>query len=330
MTMVIALPGPRQAGLEDATARDMPAMPGLAALLAQGRRLPPASGWRAGALAAIGMPAAASIPDAAIAAAAVPAVATGSALCFASPLHLVAGISRVHLPPGGWLSLAAEESARWVDAFNHEFGSHGMRLHDAAGGWLLAADFAEAAADASPGQWLGLPLARTPATDEGARALRRLGVEVEMWLASHPLNRQRESRHLVPLNSLWFWGGARVMPVPPAARAPAAILVDGAVEPWAAGLAAACRASLRAVDAWDDMGAGDSTMLLMEGRAATGSRQYWQDLDRRWFVPLAAALRGGGVPPVHLQVGATAWQLPDRSPLRWLRRRRPWFEQVAA
>jgi hypothetical protein len=330
MTMVIALPGPRQTGLQDVVAHDMPAMPGLASLLAQGRRLPGAASWQAGALAAIGLPEAASFPDVAIAACALPGILHGTPLCFASPLHLVAGISRVHLPPGGWLGLSNDDSARWVDAFNREFGGPGLRLHDASGGWLLAAGFAGSAQDASPGDWLGMPLARAPAGNEEARSLRRLGAEVEMWLASHPLNQQREARQLAPLNSIWFWGGGATRQVPRPARAPAGIHVNGGVHPWVAGLAAACGSSLQAGDQWKDLEPAVGEMVVLDGRAAGGPRQHWHALDEHWFVPLAAALRGGGMPPVHLQVGASAWQLPDRSPLRWLRRRRPWYEQVAA
>lgn len=331
MSMVIAMPGLPVPGTDEgAAARDLPPMDALASLLARGRPLPPCAHWRAGVLAAIGMPAAAGISDVAVAACALPGIAEGAALCFVSPLHLVAGISRVHLPPGGWPALDADESARWVDAFNREFGAPGLRLHDAAGGWLLAADFAQAAQEAAPGQLLGSPLARAPAVNEGARALRRLGAEAEIWLASHPLNRERESRQRVPLNSLWFWGGGRAMVLPRPATVPAAMVMGGEIDPWTAGLAAACKTALRHAARWNDIEPIDGTLLVLHERTGPASMQHWQWLEECWFAPLARALRAARVPALHLQIGGRAWRLPDRSPLRWLRRRRPWYQQVAA
>jgi hypothetical protein len=44
------------------------------------------------------------------------------------------------------------------------------------------------------------------------------------------------------------------------------------------------------------------------------------------------ALRAGELRALRLQIGATAWQLPDTSPLRWLRRVRPitWWQALQA
>jgi hypothetical protein len=144
------------------------------------------------------------------------------------------------------------------------------------------------------------------------------------------LNRAREARQLVPVNSLWFWDGASTTQVPRPAGAPDTIIAGGEIDPWTAGLAAACGAPLRSATDWSGIEPADGAMLVLQGRAAAGSRQHWQWLDEKWFAPLASALSAGTVPPLHLQIGATAWRLPHRSPLRWLRRRRHWYEQVAA
>jgi hypothetical protein len=334
MSLLIALPGPELPESEDATAlrHALPGLPVLSALLARARCLPVAADWRAGVVAALcGSAGCERIPAAAIAARAVPAIAAGTALCFAEALHVVPGISRVHLPPGGRLRLQAAEAQAWSDAFNREFGGPDLHLHAASGGWLLAAPFAHGARDAAPETLVGQPLARAAAGDAAQRALRRLGAEAEMWLAAHPLNQQREARQLQPLNNLWFWGGAHAVELPPFARAPAAMCVAGEADAWLAGIAAHCALLPRQVVGWQALtAAGGATLLVLPPPPEGASGQYWQMLEATWFEPAAQALRERRLDALHLQIGATAWRLPERSLLRWFRRRRPWHELVSA
>jgi hypothetical protein len=272
----------------------------------------------------------AAIPAAAIAARAWPELPLGASLCFAEPLHVIAGISRVHLPPGGRLQLPLAESAAWVEAFNREFGDAQLQLRAVAGGWLLAAPFAHAARDAAPETLLGQPLARVAARDEHERALRRLGAEAEMWLAAHALNRAREARQQPPINSLWLCGGARAEVLPRFARAPRAVFIDGQADPWLAGLAAHCMASLGGAVDWLQVSTSGDALLVLPAPAQGASAQHWQRLEAQWLEPAARALRDGSVGSLRLQLAGSAWQLPDPSPLRWLRRQRPWHERLRA
>ncbi|HTQ35983.1 MAG TPA: hypothetical protein VMH77_03010 [Steroidobacteraceae bacterium] len=328
MRLLIAAPGPRLPHGDLAGPVGLPVLPALAGLLDRARRLPPAADWRSGVLAALcGVAGGSQLPAAAVAARAV-ALPCGAGLCFAAPLHVIAGISRVHLPPGGWLRLAAEEEDRWVEAFNQEFGGPGLWLHSVGGGWLLAAPFAAAARDAAPETLIGDPLTRLAARDEAERALRRLGAEVELWLAGHPLNRAREARGQPPLNCLWFWGGAPAVQLPHCARAPRALLVAGEPDPWLAGLAAHCAVPLVHATDWQSLTACADALLVLAPPPEGAGAAHWQMLEEQWFAPAARSLRAGEIGALRLQIGASAWQLPDPSPLRWLRRRRPWHQRV--
>lgn len=334
MNLLIAMPGPvlpETEGPAAGMADGLPALPVLSELLARARQLPPAADWRAGVLAALRHVdrGAARIPDIAVAARMLAAV-PGLALCFAAPLHVMAGISRVHLPPGGWLQLDAEESARWVGAFNREFGGADLRLHDTGSGWLLVAPFAEGARDPSPELLIGQPLARVAAQGDAERALRRLGAEAEMWLAAHALNHERAARQLPPLNSLWLWGGGRAVELPALERAPHAVLFAGAADAWLAGLAAHCRVPLLRADNWNSVATTQAALLVPVAPSQVASLAHWQQLETQWFEPAARALRDGSIDVLRLQIGGGAWQLPDRSPLRWLRRRRPWYQRLRA
>jgi hypothetical protein len=53
---------------------------------------------------------------------------------------------------------------------------------------------------------------------QGTDAMRwqRIATEVQMLLHVHPLNQVRAERGELPINSLWFWGGGRALPLVPA------------------------------------------------------------------------------------------------------------------
>jgi hypothetical protein len=89
---------------------DLPDLPALTRLLRRGRRLPDASDWQSGVMRALDMK---QVPAVAVAAAALPDLPAATGICFAAPLHAIAGISRVHLPPGGRLVLDAAAEAAW-------------------------------------------------------------------------------------------------------------------------------------------------------------------------------------------------------------------------
>lgn len=355
MTPLIAMPGPwlpEATPVRDAEAPALlPQLPVLTQLLRHARRLDDAADWRAGVLSAAGMDP--SLPPIAVAAAAVPAAA-GAALCFAAPLHLVAGMSRVHLPAGGWLSPAPDEEAAWRDAFDAEFGSSGLRLHVAApgGGWVLESPFAQGAREAPPAALVGGTLARAPAASPDEKALRRLIAECELWLSAHPLNRAREARGEPVMNTLWFWGGGRQQQVG-RPQGLCSVIADGAADAWLAGLAALAGSALERESGFDaalqrahsaaavapqpahpaaadaGQGKGDRRHAVFVPLPAAGAptAQYWQQLEDAWLAPAWRAWQSGHLRTLRLQVGRTAWQLPGRGWFgRLLSSRAPWWQ----
>lgn len=339
MTALIAIPRLPEAVEEDRSHAGLPEMPALTRLLRRARPLPAAADWQAGVMRALGLD---GLPAAVIAVRALPALPAGSAICFAAPLHAVAGISRVHLPPGGWLVLEAGEEAAWREAFNAEFAAAGATLHaaDEGGGWILAASCAAGACDAAPELLVGAALERAPARDEAQRALRRLGTEVEMWLASHPLNRQRERRGEPVLNTIWFWGPARSQALP-AAVVLRAVVSSRRTDAWLAGLAAWAGRPVVRAGGWDAAvkatpgllprpGDGGLVLAVPQSQAAGFSAGYWQELEQCWLAPAEQALAEGAIEALHLQLGCASWQVQRNSMRHWLRwGRRPWWQMGA-
>jgi len=337
MTVLIAMPAlrlPEAAPGQDARA-GAPELPGLTQLLRHGRRSHIAADWRSGVMAALGG-AVATVAPVAVAAHAVPHIARDAPVCFVSAVHVIAGISRMHLSPEGALRPGLQESEVWRNAFNAEFGGTDLHLHAAAPGahWLLTAPFAHAAQDAEPALLAGEALERAPAANAAQRDLRRLGAEVEMWLAAHPLNRQRELRREAPVTALWCWGGARAVTLP-ALRAPRRLLSATAEDAWLAGLAAYVQRQPGQVAGWDESVGrlasvpssrdGDiDTLIVVAADATLPPGQNWQMLERDWFEPAARALRSGALRQLRLQIGSATWQVRPRSPLSWPRRSRHW------
>lgn len=340
MTPLIAMPGP---WLPEATPGHAPAtsaLPALTAVLRRARRLPDATDWRAGVLGALG--AARPLAVAAVAARACD-LPEDTALCLAAPLHLTAGISRVHLPPGGQLAPEPEEERAWCAALNAEFGGDGVVFHVAAtrGGWLLQAPFAAAAGDAAPETLVGATLERHPARGSDERALRRLATEIEMWLAAHQLNQIRRNQGRATFDALWFWGGAQALALPPLQR-PAWIAARGIADAWLTGLAAHTATPLHGALDFDaafaagalqtsppavDMAATGSGPLLVAAPDNQGpSGHYWQMMEDNWIAPAVRAFDAGRLAGLRLQIGRTAWQLPHGGWLRWPRRSRAWWQ----
>lgn len=334
MTLLIAMPGPPlpEKGSAMAPQREaLPQLPQLTRLLAAARRLPGSADWRAGVLSCLHGGTAPDWPPAAVAACGLHGLAAGQPLCFATPLYLEAGISRVHLPPHGLLALDATEQEAWREAFNQEFGVAGAWLHAVPGGWLLVSSAAAAAEDAPPSRLLGAALERRPATGDEQRQLRRLGTEVEMWLAAHPLNAAREARRRPPVNCFWFWGGAHFRQLPPLAQPPRDMHGPAQPDPWLAGLAQhAGVAPVQIAESWHAVRHLQHGLVVPAADEAGAARAQWQQLEASWFEPMAQALRAGELPPLRLQIGASAWQLPATRLRGWLQsmRRLAWWEML--
>lgn len=140
----------------------------------------------------------------------------------ATPVELVAGLTRVHLERRGILRLAPEEQAALAGAFHAAFGGSGLALRPLSDGQFLAVTPGIAAVGSTePARCAG----GLPVVPQGPAAapLLRLMAEIEMWLHGAALNQARIARGAAPITGLWLWGAAgRALPSAPARRAAAA------------------------------------------------------------------------------------------------------------
>ncbi|MGP8033954.1 MAG: hypothetical protein ACLPQ6_07370 [Steroidobacteraceae bacterium] len=179
-----------------------------------------ARGWRAWLAAWLGR---AELGDLAVAQVAAAGVTTGTAGAvptrwIATPVQLLAGLTRLHLPRGGIVRLTPPEQAALVSAFGRVFAGADLKLEPLSDGQLLLT---------TPGI---APLATTePARSAGgevrvpqglaAAPLLRLTAEIEMWLHGEPLNELRRRRGAPAVSGLWLWGADGGTILPPRAHA---------------------------------------------------------------------------------------------------------------
>jgi hypothetical protein len=170
-----------------------------------------------GVIAAVGVvpPPAGTSPAAGVASAAaagvVPAAAerpSDSTAWIATPVHLIAGLTSLHLDRRSILRLPPADLESFAQDFNRTFGDSALRLTPlAAGDFLMQGPATLTAATTEPARALVADLEASLPKGNDAKALKRLGAELEMWLHAHPLNETRRRRGELPVSTLWLWGG---------------------------------------------------------------------------------------------------------------------------
>ncbi len=199
------------------------ALPGLQQLMRFGNRSGVSGGWRswlASWLADSGTgaakPSRAGGAPASIAALAAPAglargreyqgLPRGPLVWIATPVHLMAGLSSVHLDPRGVLRLEADDLTTLATDFQRVFHDSGFVLEPlGTGDFLLFGPQMHLSEEAEPARFLGETVVQRG--HGSAPALRRLSTEIEMWLHEHPVNDARTRRGQTPVTGLWLWGG---------------------------------------------------------------------------------------------------------------------------
>ncbi len=246
----------------------------------------------------------------------------------ADPVHLRPERDRLILADSRALDLAPDEANRLVSE---------IMEHYKAGGWQLEA--------ARPGRWYlkppraprirTTPLAEVVGRDihpylpRGAdgRAWHVILNEIQILLHGSQVNAERERRGLLPVNSLWFWGGGR-LPAP----GPAAWRGLWSGEPLSLALARLAQVPARpcpdGFEAWQLQASTGDHLLVLDGlrrdESAAEREAALEVLERQWFAPLIRSVRSGALAGARLLTDDSRQFLLTRAlARRWWRRRRP-------
>lgn len=299
--------------------------------LAPARALP--GGWRSWFATCLGRPDAARVDAAAV-------MAAGNGLDLAdawvaTPLHLLAGMHTVHVPPQALLQLDVAASRTLEEAFAKQFGDRELALHALPSGEFLLAGLALPEIDTvEPRRLIGGTLEEgLPAGAAGA-PLRALMSEIEMWLHALPLNAERERTGLPAINTLWLWGGGHS---PRESLAPtdecdrARFQRIHTEESWALALAGLCglRGMLASLPtSWMDLeqrtaGQADSVCAIVPL-----AERGMPEIDAHFIAPAAQALREGRLERLVIAANDRAVELRARDHWRLWRPARDVLEAL--
>jgi hypothetical protein len=230
----------------------------------------------------------------------------------ADPVHLSVMRDRLILIPGEALRITRAEADSLCEAVNRHFAGR-MALHVVDPlRWCVKLGEEEAVDGQCPLEAAGRDVDLCLPAREGASGAHQLMNEAQMLLHSHPVNEAREARGEPPVNSLWLWGSGRAPRI--ACSQWQSVSAD---EPIALGLARAAGVRHRplpaSAQAWLDRAPEDGRHLVVLDSlrvplALSQTAEYREAmaaLEREWFAPFLAALRGGriGMVTVHVPDG---------------------------
>lgn len=138
-------------------------------------------------------------------------IATTAHAWLATPMHLIAGLTSIHVDRRSILRLDAADQAALAADFQRVFHDSGFHLRPLdAGDFLMLGPQMPVAATLEPARFMGASMADARRGEAANSALLRLGAEIEMWLYDHPVNEGRRRRGEPPVTALWLWGGGDV------------------------------------------------------------------------------------------------------------------------
>jgi hypothetical protein len=144
--------------------------------------------------------------------------ATAGVWFIVNPVHIHVARDHLVLTDSRQLPLSEEESRMLFDIAQPLFAETGkVLLYGNAQTWFARADewggLQTSTPDAASGHNIDIWMPK----GAGERDWRKLQNEVQMHWFNHPVNAQRESRDLKPVNSIWLWAGTPAgadLPVP--------------------------------------------------------------------------------------------------------------------
>jgi hypothetical protein len=285
--------------------------------------------WRQSLAADLGGRALAAASPAALASSAFAPALADEPLWLATPVRFEARLDHVRMLDRGMPRLAAAERDQWRAEFSRSFAPYA--LHDAGPrGFLLAGLAPAQVTTVDPARLLDADIGRAQPSGLGARELRRLAAELEMWMHGSATNLARERAGLPQLSGLWLWGGGALASERHSAAAAASAAFFGD-DPAFAGLA---RATTGAAPGDTPPGFDalrpEAEHVLVELTPINGEPgTELPSLDAHWLAPARAALSKGSLAALDIIANDRWFRIAARPGLRFWRARKPWLTQLA-
>ena len=249
------------------------------------------------------------------------------------PVHLRVDATHARLFGGYALGLQSDESEALIARLNEFFAADGV-VFEAPDPqrWYIGLEHDQDLQSYSPQRVAGRNVDAFMPSGTDARRWRAWLNEAQMLLHDAPVNREREQRGALPVNSLWPWGGGRR---PALGEAPQRVWTD---EPIARGLGRLAQSTV------DDLPQSLADIQWGSGRTLAvyaglheplvhGDIEGWlaalAAFERDWLVPLRQALRARALDSVTIEpVSGLSYRLTRGHLRRFWRRPRAWTQSL--
>ncbi len=319
----------------------LPRLPALEMLLSRAERAPMGHGWRDELRSRYATDPYAALSPAALTALGFPGEvgSGGEQHWLATPVHCFAGLDSVQLHPAGLLELPAATQSELADEFNAVFADSPWRLRAIGRRELLLSGATLDASGEDPAASIGADLRQGLPRGTAGATLRRLGVEIEMWLHEHRMNRERRRRGELPVTGLWLWGASARSAVRAAARPVRSAAVTQLLgeEAYAEALWRLSGGPIgvlparfeRQADTGGAPTAPAARLVLYPTMSTATPNPALEHLDRHWLAPALQALRARELAAIELLAGRNRWRLTRLHLLRFWRAPAPWWQALA-
>lgn len=251
----------------------------------------------------------------------------------ADPVHFRAELDHALLIGSRQLAIQAFEAEALIEQFNSHFSDDGLRLTSShQERWYLHAEQPLRVDSVPLHRAMGRNVQHFLPRGEDALRWRKILNEAQMLFFTHEVNRQREARGQLTLNSLWLWGeGTWDGEVPGRAAAPFDwIMADEVLARGMADLTGCEQYGLRA-DLEELLGGRSHGLLVIDDAflaTAAGDLPAWQDALQRicehWITPLHELLKSKALQQIHLYSGdGRCYHIRGADLLKFWRRIKP-------
>ncbi|MFT4726000.1 MAG: hypothetical protein ACI9UN_000495 [Granulosicoccus sp.] len=226
-------------------------------------------------------------------------------LVCADPVHLQADRDTAKLLPAEMLGLSEDEAEGLLRDINAFLLADNMFLSRQGGrGWYLSGMDASRL-ESYPPSFLANRNASAYLPDgEDSGAWRRLMTELQMLLHAHPVNEQRERLGKLPVNSLWFWGGAplysslAVQAKPKTVSRPRTVYAD---DDFTRAACADLQLLCKSLEEFNPLLCEDSLIIdtrianAIFARNETQMQRVIEQIDQQWLEPLGQRINKGEI-----------------------------------
>ncbi len=224
-----------------------------------------------------------------------------SPLVCADPVHFRADRDSAALIPADMLQLSDSESDALLESINDFLLPDSLHVsRTASGQWLMSGKDGRELPSYPPSFLAHRNASAFLSEDEASGSWRRLMTELQMLLHAHPVNKEREQQRRLPVNSVWFWGGASLRSGELAAGITPTSLRLFADDRFAVAIARHLGVSCEPLAAFDPTSDHPHTLIVdtrltqaMFADDETGINEAEQHIVIQWIAPIQARIDAG-------------------------------------